>query len=237
MGPRWSATSTPIGRRWPSATPPAPSAGLALALSVFDLVHGGGYEILDQQLDGDQLVAGRPALMLRGRSRGLFTAERTALNPLTHASGVATLTAQWVNAVSGTSCTIRDTRKTIPGMRAIQKYAVRCGGGTNHRLGLGDAIVIKDNHIAAARSVCAAGAAAPRHAPDLPCEVEVDDLDQLDEALCLDIDEILLDNFTRPRAPKPSAAATTGACPSPSKHPAASTSPTPQPTRPPESTT
>ena len=100
-----------------------------------------------------------------------------------HLSGIATATRAWVDAVAGTGARIRDTRKTLPGLRLLEKYAVRCGGGVNHRLGLGDAVLIKDNHVAAAGSVGAALAAARRHAPDLPCEVEVDTLDQLDEVL------------------------------------------------------
>ena len=135
--------------------------------------------------------------MLSGPVRGLLTAERTALNLLCHLSGVATATAAWVDAVDGTGAQIRDTRKTLPGLRLLQKYAVRCGGGRNHRLGLGDAILIKDNHVVAAGSVAAAIRAAREHAPDLRCEVEVDTLDQLDEALATGgADEILLDNFT-----------------------------------------
>ena len=128
--------------------------------------------------------------------RGLLTAERTALNLVCHLSGVATATRAWVDAVAGTGARIRDTRKTLPGLRLLEKYAVRCGGGVNHRLGLGDAVLIKDNHVAAAGSVGAALAAARRHAPSLPCEVEVDTLDQLDEVLALGAELVLLDNFT-----------------------------------------
>jgi nicotinate-nucleotide pyrophosphorylase (carboxylating) len=128
--------------------------------------------------------------------RGLLTAERTALNLLCHLSGVATLTSAWVDAVAGTGCRIRDTRKTLPGLRELEKYAVRCGGGVNHRLGLGDAVLIKDNHVLAAGSVAKALAAVRAHAPDLPCEVEVDTLDQLDQALAEHADLVLLDNFT-----------------------------------------
>ncbi len=124
-------------------------------------------------------------LTVRAPVRALLTAERTALNLLTHLSGVATATAAWVDAVAGTGARIRDTRKTLPGLRLLEKYAVRCGGGVNHRLGLGDAVLIKDNHVAAAGSVGAALAAARALAPELPCEVEVDSLDQLDEVLAL----------------------------------------------------
>ena len=179
-------------------TPRVPGviAGLPVAVAVFDLVLGDSYEILAGREDGERLVAGEPALVLRGPVRGLLTAERTALNLLCHLSGVATATAAWVSEVDGTGCAIRDSRKTLPGLRLLQKYAVRCGGGVNHRLGLGDAVLIKDNHVVAAGSVTAALAAARAHAPELPCEVEVDDLDQLEEALAANADEILLDNFT-----------------------------------------
>ncbi|WP_326947352.1 carboxylating nicotinate-nucleotide diphosphorylase [Amycolatopsis sp. NBC_01307] len=171
-------------------------AGLPVALAVFDMVLGDGYEVLAGREDGDRLVAGEPALVLRGPVRGLLTAERTALNLLCHLSGVATATAAWVSEVDGTGAAIRDSRKTLPGLRLLQKYAVRCGGGVNHRLGLGDAVLIKDNHVVAAGSVTAALEAARAHAPELPCEVEVDSLAQLEEALAAAADEVLLDNFT-----------------------------------------
>ncbi|WP_328644228.1 carboxylating nicotinate-nucleotide diphosphorylase [Amycolatopsis sp. NBC_00348] len=171
-------------------------AGLPVALAVFDMVLGDGYEVLAGREDGDRLVAGEPALVLRGPVRGLLTAERTALNLLCHLSGVATATAAWVSEVDGTGAAIRDSRKTLPGLRLLQKYAVRCGGGVNHRLGLGDAVLIKDNHVVAAGSVTAALEAARAHAPELPCEVEVDSLAQLEEALAASADEVLLDNFT-----------------------------------------
>ncbi len=172
-------------------------AGLPAARAVLDTVLGGaGYEVLAARSDGDRLVAGEPALVVRAPVRGLLTAERTALNLLCHLSGVATATAAWVDAVAGTGTAIRDTRKTLPGLRLLEKYAVRCGGGVNHRLGLGDAVLIKDNHVAAAGSVGAALAAARAHVPELPCEVEVDSLDQLDEVLALAAELVLLDNFS-----------------------------------------
>jgi nicotinate-nucleotide pyrophosphorylase (carboxylating) len=117
------------------------------------------------------------------------------LNLICHLSGIATTTAAWVEAVSDTKAQVRDTRKTLPGMRALQKYAVRIGGGVNHRLGLGDAALIKDNHVAAAGSVVEALRAVREAAPDLPCEVEVDSLEQLDEVLPEKPELILLDNF------------------------------------------
>ncbi|WP_028850378.1 carboxylating nicotinate-nucleotide diphosphorylase [Thermocrispum municipale] len=171
-------------------------AGGPVALAVFDAVLGKDYEVLDRVEDGTRLTAGNPAIVLRGPVRGLLTAERTALNLLCHLSGVATVTAAWVDAVAGTQAVIRDSRKTLPGLRSLQKYAVRCGGGVNHRMALGDAVLIKDNHVVAAGSVTAALAAAREHAPELPCEVEVDSLDQLREALSAGADEVLLDNFT-----------------------------------------
>jgi nicotinate-nucleotide pyrophosphorylase (carboxylating) len=153
-------------------------------------------EVLDARPDGSRVRAGEPALVVRAPVRGLLTAERTALNLLCHLSGVATATASWVDAVAGTGARIRDTRKTLPGLRLLEKYAVRCGGGVNHRLGLGDAVLIKDNHVAAAGSVGAALERARAAAPDLPCEVEVDSLDQLDDVLALGAELVLLDNFT-----------------------------------------
>jgi nicotinate-nucleotide pyrophosphorylase (carboxylating) len=118
------------------------------------------------------------------------------LNLVCHLSGVATTTAAWVSEVDGTGCAIRDSRKTLPGLRLLEKYAVRRGGGVNHRLGLGDAMLIKDNHVLAAGSVTRALRAARRHAATLACEVEVDDFRQLEEALTAGADEVLLDNFT-----------------------------------------
>ncbi|MFC5993334.1 carboxylating nicotinate-nucleotide diphosphorylase [Pseudonocardia hispaniensis] len=172
-------------------------AGLPAARAVLDTVLGpGGYEVLAELTDGDRLVAGEPALVLRAPVRGLLTAERTALNLLCHLSGVASATRLWVDAVAGTGAAIRDTRKTLPGLRLLEKYAVRCGGGVNHRLGLGDAVLIKDNHVAAAGSVGAALAAVRAQVPGLPCEVEVDSLAQLDEVLALDAELVLLDNFS-----------------------------------------
>ncbi|MFI5609749.1 carboxylating nicotinate-nucleotide diphosphorylase [Amycolatopsis sp. NPDC051903] len=179
-------------------TPRSPGvvAGLPVMLAVFDAVLGADYEVVSSAPDGSRLPAGEPALVVRGPVRGLLTAERTALNLVCRLSGIATATAAWVSEVEGTGAAIRDSRKTTPGLRLLEKYAVRCGGGVNHRLGLGDAVLIKDNHVVAAGSVTAALAAAREHAPELPCEVEVDDLVQLEEALAAGADEVLLDNFT-----------------------------------------
>ncbi|MGH3758529.1 carboxylating nicotinate-nucleotide diphosphorylase [Actinophytocola sp.] len=170
-------------------------AGVPVALEVFSAVLD-SYEVLARREDGERLAAGEPALVLRGPVRGLLSAERTALNLLCHLSGVATATSAWVDAIAGTGAVVRDSRKTLPGLRLLEKYAVRCGGGENHRLGLGDAVLIKDNHVHAAGSVTAALRAARAHAPDLPCEVEVDTLGQLDEALAFGAELVLLDNFT-----------------------------------------
>ena len=172
------------------------AAGVDIALLVLDDVLGSdGYQVLDRVQDGDRLQPGKSMLRLQANTRGLLTAERTLLNLVCHLSGIATATAAWVDAVAGTKAKIRDTRKTLPGLRALQKYAVRVGGGVNHRMGLGDAALIKDNHVAAAGSVVAALRAVRAAAPDLPCEVEVDTLEQLDAVLGEDVQLILLDNF------------------------------------------
>ncbi|MCB1288805.1 MAG: carboxylating nicotinate-nucleotide diphosphorylase [Mycobacterium sp.] len=172
------------------------AAGVEVALMVLDEVLGPqGYQVEDRVEDGTRLQAGQSLLHLQAPTRGLLTAERTLLNLVCHLSGIATATARWVDAVEGTGAKIRDTRKTLPGLRALQKYAVRVGGGVNHRMGLGDAALIKDNHVAAAGSVVAALRAVRAAAPGLPCEVEVDTLEQLDEVLAEDVQLILLDNF------------------------------------------
>ncbi len=171
-------------------------AGIDIALLVLDEVIGtDGYTVIGRADDGDRLRRGDPLLTLEAPTRGLLTAERTMLNLVCHLSGIATTTAAWVAEVDGTKAKIRDTRKTLPGLRALQKYAVRVGGGVNHRMGLGDAALIKDNHVAAAGSVVAALRAVRETAPDLPCEVEVDSLAQLDDVLREDVQLILLDNF------------------------------------------
>lgn len=175
---------------------PGVIAGLDIALLVLDEVLGaGGYEVTRRVEDGARVEAGQPILTVRATTRGLLTAERTMLNLICHLSGIATQTAAWVDAVHGTKAKVRDTRKTLPGLRVLQKYAVRVGGGVNHRLGLGDAALIKDNHVAAAGSVVAALRAVREAAPELPCEVEVDSLEQLDEVLPEKPELVLLDNF------------------------------------------
>ncbi|WP_298178463.1 carboxylating nicotinate-nucleotide diphosphorylase [Saccharomonospora sp.] len=189
------ATATAVAELTPRAA--GVVAGVDVARAVFDTVFAGAdYEVLSARADGSFLEVGEPALVVRGPVRGLLTAERTALNLLCHLSGVATVTAAWVAAVEGTGCAIRDSRKTLPGLRVLEKYAVRCGGGVNHRMGLGDAVLIKDNHVVAAGSVTEALRLARQSAAELPCEVEVDDLGQLAETLHAGADEVLLDNFS-----------------------------------------
>ena len=153
--------------------------------------------------DGSAVGPGEAVLSIRAPLRGLLTAERTLLNLMTRLSGIATATRAWVDAVDGTGAVVRDTRKTTPGLRLLEKYAVRCGGGANHRLGLGDAALIKDNHIAAAGGICLAveavraaiAARAAGGAPMLDAEVECDTLDQVKVALAAGCDLILLDNM------------------------------------------
>jgi nicotinate-nucleotide pyrophosphorylase (carboxylating) len=153
-------------------------------------------EITVKKSDGDFIQAGEVLLTVTGNTRAILLAERTALNFLGHLSGIATLTAQWVSAVAGTQCKVRDTRKTTPGYRQLEKYAVRMGGGTNHRMSLSDAALIKDNHIAAAGGVSQAFNAVRSAFPTAPIEIEVDDFSQLREVLPLKPDLILLDNMT-----------------------------------------
>src|ERR1700761_2906254 len=174
---------------------PGVIAGVEVALLVLDAVLSSGYELTHRVEDGARLQPGQPLLTVRAQTRGLLTAERTMLNLICHLSGIATTTAAWVEAVHGTKAKVRDTRKTVPGLRVLQKYAVRVGGGVNHRLGLGDAALIKDNHVVAAGSVVDALRAVRDVAPDLPCEVEVDSLEQLDEVLAEKPELVLLDNF------------------------------------------
>lgn len=171
-------------------------AGIDVGLLVLDEVIGvGNYDVVDRVADGTRVVPGQSVLTVEAPTRGLLTAERTMLNLVCHLSGIATATAAWVDAVAGTDAKIRDSRKTLPGLRALQKYAVQVGGGVNHRMGLGDAALIKDNHVAAAGSVVAALRAVRELAPDIECEVEVDTLEQLDLVLAENVELILLDNF------------------------------------------
>jgi nicotinate-nucleotide pyrophosphorylase (carboxylating) len=171
-------------------------AGLPVMAFVFAAVGQGRVTVEIKAADGEIVRPGDVLLTATGPVRDLLTAERTALNLLTHLSGVATMTRIWVDAVSGTKAQVRDTRKTMPGLRALEKYAVRCGGGVNHRLSLSDAALIKDNHVAAAGSVTRAFELVRAAAPDLPVEVEVDTAAQCAEAIAAGAREILLDNMS-----------------------------------------
>ena len=177
------------------AREPGVLAGLPVALAVLDAagIPPGAAELM--RADGDRITAGAEVLRIRAPLRELLGAERTLLNFLTHLSGIATATRAWADALSGTGCTVRDTRKTIPGLRQLEKYAVRCGGGVNHRMGLGDAALIKDNHVAAAGGIAAAIAAVRTAAPGLPLQVECDTLAQVREALDAGASLVLLDNM------------------------------------------
>jgi nicotinate-nucleotide pyrophosphorylase (carboxylating) len=148
-----------------------------------------------QAQDGDWVKAGALLVEIEGEARAVLSAERTALNFLQTLSGTATTVRRYVHAVAGTGCTILDTRKTLPGLRSAQKYAVRCGGGANHRIGLFDMYLIKENHITAAGSLQAAVGAARKHLPQLTIEVEVESLAEFEEALAADPDIIMLDDF------------------------------------------
>jgi nicotinate-nucleotide pyrophosphorylase (carboxylating) len=170
-------------------------AGLPVAAAVLDLVGGGRIDVTIAVEDGTRIAPGQRVLVAHGPVRALLTAERTMLNLLGRLSGVATLTRAWVDAVAGTGAAIRDTRKTTPGLRALEKYAVRCGGGVNHRMALGDAALVKDNHVAAAGGVAAAFRAVRSARPEIPIEVECDTLDQVREAVEAGATLVLLDNM------------------------------------------
>lgn len=169
-------------------------AGIEMVKAVLEEV--GLTEITAKKRDGEHIDAGDVLLTVSGNTRAILLAERTALNFVGHLSGIATETSKWVSAVAGTQCLVRDTRKTIPGYRQLEKYAVRMGGGTNHRMSLSDAALIKDNHIAAAGGVSEAFSAVRTAYPTAPIEIEVDTLDQLREVLPLKPDLILLDNMS-----------------------------------------
>jgi nicotinate-nucleotide pyrophosphorylase (carboxylating) len=171
-------------------------AGAAVAAAAIEAVCGDAASDVDYMAaDGDRVEPGQRVARVAAPTRSLLTAERTALNLLCHLSGVATLTRRWADALAGTRCTVRDTRKTTPGLRALEKYAVRCGGGVNHRMGLSDAALVKDNHVLAAGGVAEAFAAVRALQDDVPVEIEVDSLDGLRTAIAAGADTVLLDNF------------------------------------------
>lgn len=191
-------------------------AGLPVALAVFDLLAdypGGGTQAAAAGplvtatalvADGTAVAPGQAVLRVSGDAVAVLGAERTMLNFVTHLSGIASATQQWADAVAGTGAVVRDTRKTLPGLRSLQKYAVRCGGGENHRMGLGDAALVKDNHVAATGGIAAAVRAVHAAAPSAPTgaglviEVECDSVAQVREALDAGARFILLDNMPVP---------------------------------------
>jgi nicotinate-nucleotide pyrophosphorylase (carboxylating) len=171
-------------------------AGLPVARAVVDAVCGEAASDVEQLVDdGARVAAGTELARVSAPTRLLLTAERTALNLLCHLSGVATLTRRWADELEGTPARVRDTRKTTPGLRALEKYAVRCGGGVNHRMGLSDMALVKDNHVAAAGGVSEAYARVRELEAAIPVEIEVDTLDGLRLAVEAGADEVLLDNF------------------------------------------
>lgn len=173
-------------------------AGLEMALAAFHLLEP-ALAIDPAAGDGERVARGALLARIAGPARPILAAERTALNLLGRLCGVATATAAYVEAVAGTGAQVVCTRKTTPGLRALEKYAVRCGGGANHRFGLDDAVLIKDNHLVVAGGVAAAVERARRHVGHLVrIEVEVETIDQLDEALAVGVDAVLLDNFDLP---------------------------------------
>jgi nicotinate-nucleotide pyrophosphorylase (carboxylating) len=171
-------------------------AGLPVAAYVFHTVGSGRVNVEFGSADGARVTPGEVLATVRGPLRDILTAERTALNFLGHLSGVATLTRRWVDAVDGTPAFIRDTRKTMPGLRALEKYAVRMGGGVNHRMSLSDAALVKDNHVVAAGGVVPAFELVRAAYPGLPLEIEVDTLEQARAVIDAGADLVLLDNMS-----------------------------------------
>ncbi|MEU5280266.1 carboxylating nicotinate-nucleotide diphosphorylase [Streptomyces asoensis] len=171
-------------------------AGLRIAEAVVSVVCTEEFEVERHVEDGDLVEAGQKLLSVTTRTRDLLTAERSALNLLCRLSGIATATRAWSDVLEGSKARVRDTRKTTPGLRSLEKFAVRCGGGVNHRMSLSDAALVKDNHVVAAGGVAQAFQAVRETFPDVPIEVEVDTLHQLREVVDAGADLILLDNFT-----------------------------------------
>jgi nicotinate-nucleotide pyrophosphorylase (carboxylating) len=178
------------------ARAPGVVAGLPVVRAVLEIATDDSVVLDTRVRDGDRVDAGQVLMSARSLVRALLTAERTALNVLCHLSGVASATARWVDAVAGTNARILDTRKTTPGLRSLEKYAVRCGGGTNKRMGLYDAALVKDNHVLAAGGVAAAFRAVRELLPDGEIQVECDTLAQVDEALTAGASFLLLDNMS-----------------------------------------
>ena len=175
---------------------PGIAAGIPVAAAVFSMMSGDSVSIRYGKADGDMVQIGDVLISVTGPTHELRRAERPALNLLGRLGGIASMTRVWVEAVAGTNARIRDTRKTTPGLRKLEKYAVRCGGGTNHRMSLSDAALVKDNHVVAAGGVAEAFALVRSTFPEVAVEVEVDSLEQFDEVLAAGADLILLDNFT-----------------------------------------
>ena len=183
------------GRFEMRAREPMTIAGLAVAARVFSL-YDAGIDIERLSADGQTVPEGAVLMRLQGPARSLLTVERTALNLIQHLSGIATLTARYVERIAGTGAQLVDTRKTTPGLRALEKHAVACGGGRNHRLGLDSGVMLKDNHIAVCGGIAEAVARARSRVPVLTrIEVECDRLDQVEEALAAGADVIMLDNM------------------------------------------
>lgn len=170
-------------------------AGLPLAIAFFRALDP-NCTVEAKAEDGQKLEAGAEILIVTGNARAMLTAERSALNTVQHLSGIATLTRAYVDAIAGTGAVLLDTRKTLPGLRMLEKYATRCGGGQNHRLRLDDGILIKDNHIAIVGSIEAAVKAAKSANTGLEVQVEVDAIEQIEPALAAGADRLLLDNMT-----------------------------------------
>lgn len=171
-------------------------AGLFAAQAVLEIAGNSAIKFGKQLSEGSKVEAGQLIFEATGKVTDLLLAERTALNFLSRLSGIATTSSIWVEAVKGTNCTVRDTRKTTPGWREIEKFAVRMGGATNHRMNLSDAALIKDNHIAATGSIANAINDVRSKFPNLSIEVEIDHLDQMEEAIVGKVDLILLDNMS-----------------------------------------
>jgi nicotinate-nucleotide pyrophosphorylase (carboxylating) len=171
-------------------------AGLPVVVHVFDVVGQGRVQVDLRVADGDRVGPGDVLATARGPLRDLLTAERTALNLVGHLSGVASLTRRWADAIDGTSARVRDTRKTMPGLRQLEKYAVRMGGGVNHRMSLSDAALVKDNHVVAAGGVVPAFERVRALYPGVPLEIEVDTVEQAREVIAAGADLVLLDNMS-----------------------------------------